>query len=324
MSIVVATARIRALAFPFIAAIALTACASPAATPAAPTDAARSDAAVPSPAASSTGGESSERYATLGFENELLALGITPVAAGTPYTGEWYPHIEDALADTEAVGTWFEPNVEALLAAEPEVLVAGAFVEADYGAQLAAIPEVHYVEASELGGSAGAAATLLNVASVLDMEEEAQQVIEEHEQLLADARERLADVDGTVAFIRVCCREYRVVTIDHGYIGPVLYDDLGLTPPPFIEELNQQDTESNGYVPLSIELVGDIDADHIFFLAEGDSTDLLDDLTSSPLWSESTAVQNGQTYAVDPVYWQTTAILADQAKVRDVLEHLDG
>lgn len=280
---------------------------------------------VPVSAATTSGATVPERVVTLGYEDELLALGIKPVAAGTTYAGGWYPHLEEQMRDVTRIGRWYEPNLEAILATEPGLIIALDSLIADYDDQLQAIAPTEYVTFTGQGGAAGARENLINVARILGLEDRAGTRFDEHLSKIEEAKAQLAEtVDNqSVAFLRVLEKEFRLVTIAPGYIGPVLYEDLGLTPPAYIEQVTADaGADSYGWVPMSLEVVPDIQADHIFFLSENEDT--LRELTESSLWQTLPAVKNGNLYQVNDVTWQTTAIQANESKIEDVVAMLAG
>jgi len=257
---------------------------------------------------------------SLGYEDEMLALGVVPVAAGTTYTGGWYPHLRDRLGETRKVGFAYEPNLEQVAAAEPDLIVADEALEPDIGDELRGVSCTAFVEFSTHGGSRGVRENLAGVAEALGLTGRAERRFADHEKKMARSRSRLEGVSGTVAFLRVLEAEYRLVTPEHGYIGPVIYGDLGLSPPPYVVEANERDQEGTGYVNVSLELIPEVGADRLFFLSDDDDT--LEELRSSPLWKGLEAVKRDNVYRVDPVYWQTTAILANEAKAEDVVKAL--
>jgi iron complex transport system substrate-binding protein len=261
------------------------------------------------------------RLVTLAYDDESLALGVVPVAAGWSFGGTWSPHVEDQLADTMSLGPGYDPNLEAIVAAEPDLILADQYAKREIGDQLRAIGETAFIRFTILGGIDGVREHLLPVGDALGMPVAAQARMAEHVRINEEAAADLAGTEGTVAFVRVREKEFRLVTIDYGYIGPVLYRDLRLTPPPYVVEVNPQDAENRyGWVPMSLEVIPQIDADHVFFLSDHDET--LQEMETSPLWKGSRAFEAGQTYQVDNVVWQTTAVLANESKIEDVLTAL--
>jgi ABC-type Fe3+-citrate transport system substrate-binding protein len=150
------------------------------------------------------------------------------------------------------------------------------------------------------------------------MREQAEARFAEHRRTLDATRAKLEGVTDTIAFLRIRKKELRVVTPEFGYVGPFLYGDLGLTPASFIAQLKDQ--ERVGYAIISQEVVPQIDADRLFYLADDPETER--ELTSNRLWQQVPAVAAGQLTRVEALVWQTTGILANEAKMRDALRAL--
>jgi ABC-type Fe3+-hydroxamate transport system substrate-binding protein len=90
--------------------------------------------------------------------------------------------------------------------------------------------------------------------------------------------------------------ELRLVNDSNGYLSPVLFGDLGLTPYEY-----PGDPES-----ISPELVGDLAADVVVLQPDFDGTDLLAQVVEQPLVQNLPAAQNDQLFVVDdPLAWQT-------------------
>ncbi|EJW15803.1 ABC-type Fe3+-hydroxamate transport system, periplasmic component [Paenibacillus alvei DSM 29] len=58
------------------------------------------------------------------FTSDLLALGITPIGAVTQKGKEFLPHVADLLQHTQNLGNSQDPNLEALVNAEPDLIIA--------------------------------------------------------------------------------------------------------------------------------------------------------------------------------------------------------
>ncbi|WMT43071.1 hypothetical protein RE628_12830 [Paenibacillus sp. D2_2] len=108
---------------------------------------------------------------------------------------------------------------------------------------------------------------------------------------------------------------------DHGYTGPVLYRDLGLTPPLLVKKLTK---DARKVLLEPLELL-ELDADHLFITfdkrhstREGEEREIL----NSPLWQSLRAVRDGCVYEVDFYTWMNYGILSHRKKINDVLAAL--
>jgi iron complex transport system substrate-binding protein len=269
-----------------------------------------------------------ERIVVLGYRapDNLLALRLQPVGMGAEEGGAFPPHLAAQVANVTPVGSWYEPSLEAILTLEPDLIIGEVESHGALRGQLEAItPNVLLVpeyNPSGAGGAEGARESLTILADALGMTERAEGVLSEHERELARARGLLREAvgDETVAVIRARDREYDLVGVRDGYIGPVLYGDLGLTPPAFVAGLDER--AESGNVALSLEVLPEIQAEHLFVISSDDASER--ELLDYPLWDTLPAVQVGNVYWVSPRHWLSTTVLADGAKVHDVLGALAG
>lgn len=268
-----------------------------------------------SPAAAGPG-----RVATLGLEDAVLALGVTPVGVTRTWDGEDPAYLAHLLREVPSVGNFGEPDLEALALSAPDVVLTFPFVADEIGAQLEQFTHVRLVEPPVEGGVEGVRQILTAAGRQLGLEVAAATRLAEHERVMTAARERLAGAFGRVAFLRITGPgELRIVTPSWGYIGPVLYGDLGLTPTEAVTRLDSQDTERTGYVAGSLEVLTELeDAETIFHLAWAE--DDLAQVEGNAIWQQLPAVRSGAVHPVSPATWATTDCLANEAKARDVLE----
>ncbi|WP_213810668.1 hypothetical protein [Jeotgalicoccus sp. WY2] len=101
--------------------------------------------------------------------------------------------------------------------------------------------------------------------------------------------------------------------------GEVLYNDLGLSVPPLVEELST-DNETP-WIEASLESLAEMKADHIFFIgnAEGDSETAFSD----DVFKNIPAVENGNVYEYTQAdSWLYSGYIANSLIVEDVEEAL--
>lgn len=246
--------------------------------------------------------------------DSLLSLGVTPAAATADYGAAFTAHLAEGLEGVERI-EWVDNgvNIEQLAAARPDLIITE-----DWGT-----PEESWGAVSQIAPTISVgdpwAATSRDVVTALGMilglEDAAEQAIGEYEAVVADARSRLVEVvgDRSVALVLVYPDELRLVTESYGYLGPVLFGDLGLTPFGY-----PGDPES-----ISPELMGDITADVVVMQPDADGTDLLTDVLEQPLVANLPAAQTDRLYVVEnPVAWQTWSAVglhANTAFVSDLL-----
>lgn len=124
--------------------------------------------------------------------------------------------------------------------------------------------------------------------------------------------------DESVLLLEVSNRDLYLYGTGDVYIGPVLHGLLGLTPAPVLERLEMEEW---GGLTFSLELVPELDAEHIFLLngRPGTATNArLAELTSSSLWQNLPAVTAGNVYPIRRDGWLSAAVLANEHKLRDI------
>ncbi|MCA9879167.1 MAG: iron-siderophore ABC transporter substrate-binding protein [Thermomicrobiales bacterium] len=244
----------------------------------------------------------------------VLALGVTPAAVATFRGSGYRTYLEDWLEGVPEVGYADSIDLEAVLAAEPDLILVDT-----YGAELS------YDQLSKIAPTVAfdawtdTRANQREVGLAIGKAEDAEARIAAYDETVATARGQLdaAVGDETVAFLRIFQRELRLEG-GTGETGPMLFGELGLTPAGIVEPLMDTWAEV-----LSLEMVPQIDADHLFVQPEIDSDEYYEELLSSPLWQEVPAVRNGNVYVVDRwTHWLTRGILAGELAIADVMAAL--
>nr|WP_234410425.1 hypothetical protein [Caldalkalibacillus mannanilyticus] len=148
--------------------------------------------------------------------------------------------------------------------------------------------------------------------------------MEQYENKAREAKEVLwHSVCGqTVAFLRIsACGISLYGGCKHGYTGPILYKDLGLTPHSIVLKLAGKSRK----VALTQEWLEQLDADHLFITfdkrhsnTDGEERRILD----SPLWKRLPAVKNKCVYEVDFLTWMNYGVISHGKKIDDVLKVL--
>jgi iron complex transport system substrate-binding protein len=214
-----------------------------------------------------------ERIATWGWgaTDAVLALGIVPVAiASMDYGGgenRITPWVEEAIADLGGEepaildNATFELSIEELLASDPDVLIApySGLTEEEYDAVTGAgIPVIAPEEAL---WSTPWRDVIIDTGRALGMDDEAEQVLTDLDQQVADAAAEHPEFDGTTI-------AYAADDVDTFYLylpadpRVEILEDLGFVS---AEAVTALDTgESTFYTTVSSENLDQIDAEVIF------------------------------------------------------------
>ena len=214
-----------------------------------------------------------ERVATWGWgaTDAVLALGIVPVAiASMDYGGgddRITPWVEEAIADLggeEPVNldnATYELSVEELLAADPDVLIApySGLTQEEYDAVTGAgIPVVAPEEAL---WATPWRDVITETGKALGLDAEAEQVLADLDQQIADAAAEHPEFEGTTI-------AYAADDVDTFYLylpadaRVEILEDLGFVTAPAVTDLDTG--ESTFYTTVSSENLDQIDAEVIF------------------------------------------------------------
>ncbi len=233
------------------------------------------------------------RIASLGWTDELLAAGVTPIAAGGSGATGFEPHLADRLRDTILIdNTSGGPDLETLAAARPDLIIAVWYWQGNQ-AQFEAIAPTIVLQPPHWFWRE----RFLDVAVLAGATEAAHETLAELDRRIAEVRALIHRRvgEGSVAMLRVFAREYRLY--GHGYSGPLLYGDLALRPPTLVRELG----EDRDATRLSLEGLTALDADHILLMYEDRvpiSRHELARLLAHPVWQTLPAARAGHVYPV--------------------------
>lgn len=228
------------------------------------------------------------------FVDQLIALDEQPAGSVTAAGSDTdFPeYLSDRLGDVKVLGTRDEPNLEALLALSPDLILMTDFQEKVYDSVSKIAPTL------VLDFYEDWRATLETVGKITGKQAEAQAVTQAYEEKTAKLKQQLADKlgDDTVALIRPRTEGIRVHTSQHR-TGSILYTDLGLKVPESVAAVDDTAYE------ISLEAVPDIGADHYFLLSDAMFADAVKELESTKIWTSLEPVKNNRVYPVDTTLW---------------------
>jgi ABC-type Fe3+-hydroxamate transport system substrate-binding protein len=223
-----------------------------------------------------------------------VALGVTPVGAFTLFEGDdFLSYLGDKLKGVMPVGTIGEPNLEAIAALKPDLILSNKTRhEAIYDKLSAIAPTV-------FAASVGAVwkDNFKLYAEALGKQEQGQQVIANYQARLDAFKQRMGDRLATkVSVLRVVEDGVRIIQ-KKMYIGVIL-SDAGLARPA------AQDVDDR-FQLVSFEQIPSMDGDVIFVSYYGKNDAAFKQLLDQPLWKANQAVAAGKVFAVNDDVWQT-------------------
>jgi iron complex transport system substrate-binding protein len=218
----------------------------------------------------------------------LYAINVAPVGATE---GIEYP---PAAAELPTFGTGYQPNLEALAALEPDLIIANAQLQADLVEQLEAIAPTVYVltlTADDVPKN------VRLVGRVTWHDTTSEYLADSYDQFLLLTEKAVAKQDGPSILIIVGTLQIPNYGKSSTYLGDMAAK-LGAT--------NIADGEEDagpfpGYARLSIERILEEDPDVILTITRGapGMPPMAETIQEDPVWSTLSAVQNDRVYELD-------------------------
>lgn len=227
------------------------------------------------------------------------------------------PYLGDAVKDTQDVGPLDSPNLEAIAALKPDLIVSATVRHADLYGQLSKIAPTVFVATT--GPIWKENITFLGKA--LGAEEKAKAELTAYEtraRKIGDAiNAQAANGKETFSIVRFLDGPTRIY-LPKTFSGIIL-TDMGLTRP-----ANQQDQQEFN-IEISEEQIGQADADHIFMTTFSGGAERKEKFLANPLWKRLNAVREGNVHEVEDAVWMTSVslqgaelVLDDMAKIFEV------
>jgi iron complex transport system substrate-binding protein len=219
--------------------------------------------------------------------DDALALGVKPVGAVRVDVSQGFlGYLGDQTKGIKEVGTITEPNLEAIAALQPDLILSSTVRHEAIYDQLEAIAPT--VLAPDLGDTWKQNFRLY--ADALNKKQKAEQMIADYEQRAAQIG-RGVPADTTVGIVRFLPGEIRLYS-DRSFHGTILEDMNAQVPAP----ARGEDT----YLELSPEQVTKADSDQIYVSTYGPVGDTDQRLvTGAQLWKTIDAVKKGNVHPLD-------------------------
>ena len=230
----------------------------------------------------------------------LLALGVDVVGTtngrgqSTPprYLSEYLP---EALP---VVGNLYQPNLEAVLALDPDLILMGGFNDEDVLAQLNAIAPVF----NTLNAGEDWKTQFERVGDALNMQDEVEAFIEAYDERAAEMGEALEAEEPLQFIVARWSADGPQLMAPINFSSRIL-TDLGMVPPVEIPELAGEHQHT---APLSLENVGLLDVDWAFIgtlQSEGEAVEALEEAIDTPLFQALDVVKDERVVFMDGSLW---------------------
>ncbi len=225
--------------------------------------------------------------------DSMIALGLTPVGAVEAIAREGFPdYLADKVRGVQKVGTIQQPNVEAIAALKPELILSSKLRHEAIYDQLSRVAPTVFTERT---GSAWKQNFRLH-AEAVGKTQEGERLMQEYERKTAAFKaamgERLTQTE--ISVVRSVGDEVRIYQKDN-FIGTVLAD-AGLPRP------KPQDVAKFA-ATATVETIPNLEGDVMFLSKYGNDHGLLAQLAQSPLWGRLEVVRQDQVYEVPDDLW---------------------
>ncbi|WP_166348260.1 ABC transporter substrate-binding protein [Phytoactinopolyspora limicola] len=213
------------------------------------------------------------------------------------------------VATTALDGTFFEPSIEGIVAAEPDLVIGSAAV---HGALRDALGDIPFFGiALETDGDAED--NLRRIATLTGRLDAAETAIERYQATLAAYGPSTRDT-AVLSMYGGATSDIGIDALDSA-IGRLLaqYTDY---PWPAAQE------GDSGFLEIGLEDIVAVDPEQIFVLDFGfdpGAPALVEQLADQPIWSTLQAVRDGNVHVVDNAWWGTTAGTRGQQLYLDVV-----
>lgn len=247
-----------------------------------------------------------------------VALGVKPVGAVESWDQKpWYNFLRAQMEGVKDLGEETQPNIEAIVALKPDLIIAQKTRHEKIYPQLNSIAPTIVME--ELFDWK---ANTRIMAEALDKQDEAENIFSDWDKRVAEFKEKVGDklANTEVSVMRFeedgSARIY--VT---GFAGTI-FQELGLSRP------KSQQVEGKTVINLtSKEQMSQLDGDYIFDITqlnEAGKEQTKNDWMSSPLWKSLKGVKAGKYFAVDVVTWNLSGgPLAAESLLNDLYKYFD-
>lgn len=246
-----------------------------------------------------------------------VALGVDLLGVAVLDVSDPFPrYLGEETEGVEVTGTFDEPNLEAIAALNPSVIIGESNnVEGVYERMASIAPTI----ATFPNTSAGWRENFRLFAEAVDEEYMAETLLEEYESRVEGLRSLVGSPeDITVSVIGAFAGEFSMFS-KNSFAGGIL-DDVGFSRP-----ASQDVVPEDGFdtIPLSSERLPDADADVIFLNIREDED--LELLRNNSLWQTLEAVRDGRVHRVSDTYaWFSGSILATGVVLEDLGQNLGG
>ncbi|MGG4144417.1 helix-turn-helix domain-containing protein [Paenibacillus algorifonticola] len=224
-----------------------------------------------------------KRVVVLYMLGDVVAMGVKPVGVSDVYEGAAF---EQELAGIQTLGKWFEPNPEAVLALDPDLIITPS--EETYNMLRDIAPTVFIQPFNDKTTES----RMNMLGKVFNKEQEVKTLLENFDKKVEESKEKLKAAgvyDKTVSIIEGGKKEMSVVASKQfGRGSQIIYEYLGMKAPKVIQDIIDSGKGDNQVV--SMEVLPEYMGDYIF----RSSYSGMDDLSENTIWNSIPAVKESR------------------------------
>ncbi|MBM0238190.1 iron-siderophore ABC transporter substrate-binding protein [Micromonospora sp. ATA32] len=243
-----------------------------------------------------------------------LSLGVVPVGAAVAGDAKSWPSYfgADKLAGIKEVGVLTEPDLEAINALKPDLILGSKFRQEKFYDELAAIAPTVFTEKVGVTWKEN----LLLDGRALGKEQQARDLLATYEQRAKELGVKLGDAAARkVSIVRFMPTEIRVYGPDS--FSGIVVGDTGLGRPERQLLTGKEDRRMDQVSP---ERISEVDGDVIFVTAYGEKAAAEQaKVTGGTLWKGLTAVRANKAHVVSDEVWMTGIGVGAANKILDDL-----
>jgi len=257
-----------------------------------------------------------------GQTDSTLALGVTPVGVVKPWTDDWYDYLPEQVEQPEVIGTELEPDLEAIAALQPDLILGSKLRHEALYPQLSQIAPTVFSETIGVAWKENVSLW----AKALCRENKGEEILAAYEERADEIEQALQEqgkADTEVSIVRFMPDQVRIYLT--GFPGSVIRD-VRLDRP---QAQQVEDwTSSPQLIEISEERIPEMDGDVIFVMVSdewyaqtggADVDETMSRWTSTDLWQRLSAVEAGKVHEVNESHWNLGGgILAANAMLEDL------
>ncbi|SBT67575.1 iron complex transport system substrate-binding protein [Micromonospora sediminicola] len=244
-----------------------------------------------------------------------LSLGVTPVGAATAGEAKSWPTYfgADKLAGIKEVGVLTEPDLEAINALKPDLILGSKFRQEKFYDELSAIAPTVFTEKVGITWKEN----FLLDGQALGREQQAKDLLATYEKRAKDFGATLGDAPSRkISIVRFIPGNIRVYGPDS--FSGIVVGDTGLGRP---QRQLLEGKEDRRFDLVSAERVNEVDGDVVFVTAYGEKAAAEQaKVTTGSLWQGLSAVKAGKAHVVSDEVWMTGIGVGAANKILDDLE----